>query len=146
MSMCGPPTGGCRSSPTARWSRPTPAPRVGGRITDYADYPLEKIAFPMRSPTWCRDTAAGIGPGTATLIGELLAVNALHRLRAAQGVLGLAGPHGPKRLEAACAKRSRSATRATARSRASCSLAPRPTRPPEPRRSTHRRTCAARRR
>ena len=54
--------------------------------------------------TSCRDTAAGIGPATATLIRELLAVNALYRLRAAQGVLGLAGPHGAERLEAACAK------------------------------------------
>jgi hypothetical protein len=39
-----------------------------------------------------------------TLIGELLAVHALYRLRAAQGVLGLAGTHGAERLEAACAR------------------------------------------
>ena len=38
------------------------------------------------------------------MIAELLAVNALFRLRAAQGVLGLAGKHGADRLEAACAK------------------------------------------
>ena len=75
-----------------------------GKVTDYADYPPEKIAFHMRTPTWCRDTAAGIGPATVTLIGELLAVNALYRLRAAQGVLGLAGAHGAERLEAACAR------------------------------------------
>ena len=75
-----------------------------GKVTDYADYPPEKIAFHLRTPAWCRDTAARIGPATETLIGGLLAVNALFRLRAAQGVLGLADTHGPERLEAACAK------------------------------------------
>ena len=38
------------------------------------------------------------------MIEELLAENALFRLRAAQGVLGLADKHDPARLEAACAK------------------------------------------
>jgi hypothetical protein len=38
------------------------------------------------------------------VIGGLLEVNALFRLRAAQGVLGLADKHGTARLEAACAK------------------------------------------
>jgi hypothetical protein len=33
------------------------------------------------------------------VIGGLLEVNALFRLRAAQGVLGLAGKHGAARLE-----------------------------------------------
>lgn len=74
-----------------------------GRITDYADYPPEKIAFHMRTPTWCRKRAADVGPGTVALIDELLEVNALFRLRAAQGVLGLADKHTPERLEAACA-------------------------------------------
>jgi hypothetical protein len=36
-------------------------------------------------------------------IGELLAENALYRLRAAQSVVGLANKHDPGRLEAACA-------------------------------------------
>ena len=40
------------------------------------------------------------------MIGELLAEGALFRLRAAQGVLGLADKHGPDRLERACAKAS----------------------------------------
>jgi hypothetical protein len=35
-------------------------------------------------------------------VDELLAGNALHHLRAAQGVLRLAEQHGPKRLDAAC--------------------------------------------
>jgi hypothetical protein len=73
-----------------------------GKQTDLGDYPPEKIAFHMRTPTWCRHRAAEIGPATTTVIDGLLAVNALFRLRAAQGVLGLADKHDPARLEAAC--------------------------------------------
>src|SRR4051812_10741604 len=58
----------------------------------------------MRTPTWCRRQAAAIGPAAVVVIGELLADNALFRLRAAQGVIGLADKHNPARLEAACAK------------------------------------------
>jgi transposase len=75
-----------------------------GKQTDLGDYPPEKIAFHMRTPTWCRRRAAEIGPAATAVIGELLAENALFRLRAAQGVLGLADKHNPDRLEAACAK------------------------------------------
>jgi transposase len=75
-----------------------------GKQTDYGDYPPEKIAFHMRTPTWCRRRAAEIGPAATGVIDELLAENALFRLRAAQGVLGLADKHDPGRLEAACAK------------------------------------------
>jgi transposase len=78
--------------------------KVRGKQTDFADYPPEKIAFHMRTPAWCRRKAAGIGPACEQLIGELLADNALYRLRAAQGVIGLADKHDPGRLEAACAK------------------------------------------
>ena len=75
-----------------------------GKQTDFAHYPPEKIAFKMRTPTWCRDKAAEIGPACRAVIAELLEVNALFRLRAAQGVVGLADKHGPERLERACAK------------------------------------------
>ena len=75
-----------------------------GKQTDLADYPPEKIAFHMRTPAWCRQQAAEIGPACAALIGGLLEDNALYRLRAAQGVLHLADKHQPGRLEAACAK------------------------------------------
>jgi transposase len=75
-----------------------------GKQTDLADYPPEKIAFHMRTPSWCRRRAAEIGPACAALIAGLLEDNALYRLRAAQGVLGLADKHQPGRLEAACAK------------------------------------------
>ena len=58
----------------------------------------------MRTPAWCRSQAAGIGPACEQVIAELLADNALYRLRAAQGMIGLADRHDPSRLEAACAK------------------------------------------
>lgn len=78
-----------------------PAP---GRATDFEHYPPEKIAFHMRTPTWCRQQAAKIGPACAGVVDELMAVNAIHRLRSAQGILGLAGRPGvgDARLEAAC--------------------------------------------
>jgi transposase len=75
-----------------------------GKRTDMSHYPPEKIAFAMRTPTWCRRRAAEIGPACTTLIAGLLALGALYRLRSAQGVLGLADKHGAKRLELACAK------------------------------------------
>jgi hypothetical protein len=73
-----------------------------GRQTDYSDYPPEKVAFFMRTPSWCRRRAGEIGPAVVEVIGELLAVNALHRLRSAQGVITLADKYGPERLDAAC--------------------------------------------
>jgi transposase len=73
-----------------------------GRATDWADYPPEKVAFFMRTPVWCRRRARELGPAVTEIIGELLAVNALHRLRSAQGIIGLAERHGAQRLDAAC--------------------------------------------
>jgi transposase len=75
-----------------------------GKQTDFADYPPEKIAFHMRTPAWCRKQAARIGAACEQVIGELLADNALYRLRSAQGVIGLADKHDLSRLEAACAR------------------------------------------
>ena len=82
----------------------THARKAQGKQTDLADYPPEKIAFHMRTPAWCRKTAAEIGPACSELISGLLEDNALYRLRAAQGVLHLADKHQPGRLEAACAR------------------------------------------
>ena len=73
-----------------------------GRATDMADYPPEKIAFFQRTPTWCRRRAAEHGPNVTAVVDELLSVNVLHRLRAVQGILGLADKHTPARLDAAC--------------------------------------------
>jgi transposase len=75
-----------------------------GRATDFEHYPPEKIAFHMRTPAWCRQQAEKIGPAAAAVIGELMEVNALHRLRSAQGIIGLAARPGVgnTRLEQAC--------------------------------------------
>ena len=75
-----------------------------GRATDFEHYPPEKIAFHMRTPAWCRRQAENIGPATVAVIEELMTVNAIHRLRSAQGIIGLAGRPGVgnARLEAAC--------------------------------------------
>lgn len=73
-----------------------------GKQTDWGDYPPEKVAFFMRTPAWCRHRATEVGPACEQLIAELLGVNALYRLRSAQGVVGLAERHGQARLEAAC--------------------------------------------
>jgi hypothetical protein len=75
-----------------------------GKRTDFAHYPPEKIAFRMKTPTWCRRRAGEIGPACTQVIDALLEVNALFRLRAAQGVLGLADKHSTARVEAACRK------------------------------------------
>jgi transposase len=73
-----------------------------GRRTDEADYPPEKIAFFMRTPVWCRSRADGLGEHVSELVAGLLADKALHHLRAAQGIIGLADKYGPERLDAAC--------------------------------------------
>ena len=73
-----------------------------GKQTDYADYPPEKIAFFQRNPVWCRRRAAEIGEATTEVVELLMEVNALYRLRSAQGVVRLAEKFGPVRTEAAC--------------------------------------------
>jgi transposase len=82
----------------------THARKEKGRQTDYNDYPPEKIAFMQKTPAWCRSRSAAVGPACSTVIDELLAPGVLYRLRAAQGILGLADKHGADRLEAACAR------------------------------------------
>jgi hypothetical protein len=75
-----------------------------GRGTDEGDYPPEKIAFFMRTPAWCRSRAEALGGHVIELVGGLLADHALHHLRAAQGIIGLADRYGAQRLDAACAR------------------------------------------
>lgn len=80
----------------------THAFQARGRKTDWADLPEQKVAFWRHTPVWCRAQAATVGPATDTLIGELLSMNALYRLRQAQGLLRLGERVGDARLEAAC--------------------------------------------
>jgi hypothetical protein len=58
----------------------------------------------MRTPAWCRERADGVGPACTAVVEVLFEVNALYRLRSAQGVLRLADTYGAERLEAACRK------------------------------------------
>ncbi|MEU8523625.1 IS21 family transposase [Streptomyces sp. NPDC048577] len=75
-----------------------------GKRTDKNDYPPEKIAFQMKTPIWCRSQSSEVGDACREVIDQLLQVNALYRLRAAQGILGLRKKYGDQRLEAACTK------------------------------------------
>jgi hypothetical protein len=45
-----------------------------------------------------------VGPGTVAIVAELSAVNAIHRLRAIQGIIRLRKKYGDTRLDAACAR------------------------------------------
>jgi hypothetical protein len=74
-----------------------------GRRTNPDHYPPEKIAFHLRTPTWCRTTAEQVGPACTRVIAELMVDGALFRLRAAQGILALRTKHGIDALEHACA-------------------------------------------
>lgn len=96
----------------------------------------------MRNPTWCRRVAAEVGPTCTQVIAEFMEVNAIHRLRSAQGVLALRKTVGDARLEAASARASQWATRATAPPRASSPPAPNLTAPPNRRYRRPQRICA----
>jgi hypothetical protein len=73
-----------------------------GKQTDHSDYPPEKIAFFVRTPAWCRQRAAELGQHVAHVVDALMELNALYRLRQAQGVIRLAEKCEPERLDAAC--------------------------------------------
>lgn len=75
-----------------------------GKQTDWDDFPPEKVAFFMRTPTWCRRKAAELGPSVLAVVEALFEHNAMNRLRSAQGVVRLADRYDPERLEAACAR------------------------------------------
>lgn len=75
-----------------------------GRATNFEHYPPHKIAHTLRTVTWCRHQAEQIGPGAVAIVAELSEVNAIHRLRAIQGIIGLRDRYGDHRLDAACAR------------------------------------------
>ncbi len=62
----------------------------GTWMTDQADYPPDKLAYLMATPTWCRKKAAEYGPHTAQLINAVLEEHAMRNLRKAQAILRLA--------------------------------------------------------
>jgi len=73
----------------------------GTFVTDPSDYPPEKLAYLMASPTYCRRQAAQIGPQTETLVRTILGDHAMRNLRKAQAVLRLAQKYGNAAMEAA---------------------------------------------
>ncbi len=75
-----------------------------GKQTNWDHYPPEKVAFFMHTPAWCRRRATELGESVEQVVLALMEVNALYRLRQAQGVVGLADKHGAERLERACRK------------------------------------------
>jgi hypothetical protein len=77
---------------------------LSGRSTNFEHYPPHKIAHTLRNVTWCRTQAEQIGPGAVAIVAELSAVNAIHRLRAIQGIIRLRDKYGDARLDAACAR------------------------------------------
>ena len=77
---------------------------LSGRSTNFEHYPPHKIAHTLRSVTWCRTQAEQIGPGAVAIVAELSTVNAIHRLRAIQGIIRLREKYGDTRLDAACAR------------------------------------------
>ena len=98
-----------------------------GRQTDWADFPPEKVAFFMSTPQWCLKQATDLGEHVLALVTGLLEVNALYRLRQAQGVIRLADKHGTRASMPRAGGPSRSVTPSTRRSRGSWSPAPRVT-------------------
>lgn len=77
---------------------------LSGRSTNFEHYPPHKVAHTLRSVSWCRTQAEHIGPGAVAIVAELSTVNAIHRLRAIQGIIRLREKYGDDRLDAACAR------------------------------------------
>jgi hypothetical protein len=72
--------------------------------TRMEDYPSHKAAYLMRTPDFCRQQAARLGPAASQVVDTLLAERPLDRLRTVQAILSLEDTVGPQRLEAACAR------------------------------------------
>ena len=103
--------------------------RPGQRHTVDDHLPPEHVAYKMRDPQWCLKQAKATGPYCYRFTERLFAHRVLDRLRAAQGVVGLAKRYGGVRLEAAlpartvlrqhhlpcCARDTREGTRPTSR-------------------------------
>ncbi len=69
--------------------------------TRLEDYPQHKAAYLERTPTFCRQAAARLGPATQQVVETLLGDRPLYRLRSVQAILGLEQTVGAERLEAA---------------------------------------------
>ena len=75
---------------------------AGQRLCVRDHLPPDALAWSMADPQHCLAAAERIGPHCRRVIEHLFADRVLDNLRAAQGVVRLAGQHGNARLEAAC--------------------------------------------
>lgn len=75
---------------------------AGQRHTVDEHLPPQHVAYKMRDPQSCLKQAEATGPYCHRFIERLFENRVLDRLRAAQGVVGLAKRYGAPRLEAAC--------------------------------------------
>jgi transposase len=82
-----------------------PLQSIGGRATDYTDYPAALTPYAMRDPAACARQAAQVGPAVEQFVRVLLSgVFPWARLRQAQKLLRLADRFGAARVNAACAR------------------------------------------
>jgi hypothetical protein len=80
-----------------------PHGRRGNRPYDEpADFPPDKLAYYMATPTRCRAQAATLGPHVAQVVDALLTTETSAHLRHVLGLLRLAETDGAARLDAAC--------------------------------------------
>ena len=78
------------------------AQRPGQWQTDQQDYPAQKLAYLMATPTYCRSQAAQYGDCTARYVEAILGDHAMRNLRKAQAVLRLGKKYGTEALEQGC--------------------------------------------
>jgi transposase len=70
--------------------------------TDQMDYPPDKAAYLMATPTYCRNQAERLGPYVFSYVEKLLKIHAMKNLRKAQSVIRLGEKYGARRLDMAC--------------------------------------------
>jgi transposase len=78
--------------------------RQGQWQTRLEHYPAHKAAYLQRTPDFCRQMAARLGPATSQVVESLLSDRPLDRLRSVQAILKLEDSVGAQRLEDACAR------------------------------------------
>jgi transposase len=78
--------------------------RQGQWQTRLEHYPEHKAAYLQRTPDFCRQIAARLGPAASKVVETLLSDRPLDRLRSVQAILKLEETVGGQRLEAACAR------------------------------------------
>jgi transposase len=82
-----------------------PLQPLGGRATDYPDYPTAQTPYAMRAPDACIRRATEVGPAVGQFVTVLLGGTfPWARLRQAQKLLRLAERYGAARVNAACAR------------------------------------------